>query len=45
MDDTIGFKWQNTPQVWDFRNFSGGSNITIARPTQLGGSFSLLWPC
>lgn len=44
MDGTIGFKWQNTPQVLDFRNFSGGSNITIVRPTQLGGSYSLLWP-
>lgn len=44
MDGTIGFKWQTTPQVMDFYNFSGGSRITIVRPTQLGGAYSLLPP-
>ena len=44
MDGTIGFKWQTTPQVADFYSFSGGSRITIVRPTQLGGSYSLLPP-
>lgn len=44
MDGTIGLKWQSTPQVADFRSFSGGSSIVIVRPTQLGGSYSVLPP-
>jgi hypothetical protein len=44
MDGTIGLKWQTTPQVADFYKFSGGSRITIVRPTELGGSYSLLPP-
>jgi hypothetical protein len=34
------------PQMIDFRAFSGGSNITIVRPTLLpgGGSYSLVFP-
>jgi hypothetical protein len=42
MDSTIGYKWQSNPQITDFYNFSGGSRITILRPTGLGGSYSLL---
>jgi len=42
MDGTIGYKWQTTPQVADFYRFSGGSNVTIVRPTQLGGSYNLM---
>jgi len=42
MDGTIGYKWSNTPQVRDFFNFSQGSNVTIVRPQQLGGSYSIL---
>lgn len=42
LDGTIGHKWQATPQVADFYKFSGGSNVTIVRPTQLGGSYSLV---
>ena len=44
MDGTVGFKWQSTPQIADFYNFSGGSNITIVRPAELGGSYSLVPP-
>jgi hypothetical protein len=44
MDGTIGWKWFTTPQVTDFYNFSGGSRITIVRPTELGGSYSVLPP-
>jgi hypothetical protein len=28
----------------DFRAFSGGSNIIIVRPTELGGSYGLVFP-
>ncbi len=48
-DATIGTKWPSTPQIKDFSNFSGGSNITIVRPSQLGdlpgevaGSYSIV---
>jgi hypothetical protein len=44
MDGTIGWKWFTTRQVTDFYNFSGGSRITIVRPTELGGSYSVLPP-
>jgi hypothetical protein len=33
-----------TPQMIDFRAFSGGSNIIIVRPTELGGSYGLVFP-
>lgn len=44
-DATLGYKWfETTPQIRDFYQFSGGSNITIVRPTQLDGSYSLVPP-
>lgn len=43
-DGTIGYKWSNTPQVQDFFRFSNGSNVTIVRPQQLGGSYSIFKP-
>ncbi|WP_146745147.1 hypothetical protein [Microvirgula sp. AG722] len=42
MDGTIGYKWQATRQISDFYKFSEGSYITIVRPVELGGSYSLL---
>lgn len=30
-----------TPQIIDFRAFSGGSNVVIVRPTRLGGSYGI----
>jgi hypothetical protein len=42
MDGTIGLKWWETPQIKDFYKYSGGNNITIVRPTELGGSYSIL---
>ena len=33
-----------TPQLADFRMFSRGDNILIVRPTQLGGSYGLVFP-
>ena len=38
-DGTIGWKDASTPQIIDFRNFSGGNTVTIVRPTRLGGSY------
>ena len=43
-DATLGFKSWSTPQIQGFYQYSGGSNITIVRPTQLGGSYSILVP-
>jgi hypothetical protein len=43
-DGTIGWKSITTPQIIDFRAFSGGNNITVVRPTQLGGSYGLVFP-
>lgn len=31
-----------TPQIIDFRAFSGGNNIVIVRPTRLGGSYGII---
>ncbi|WP_196491728.1 LysM peptidoglycan-binding domain-containing protein [Burkholderia territorii] len=42
MDGTIGYKWGSTPQVADFYQFSGGNQVTIVRPTVLGGSYSII---
>ncbi len=42
MDGTIGLKWWDTPQIKDFYKYSGGNNITIVRPTERGGSYSIL---
>jgi len=43
-DATLGFKSWSTPQIRGFYQYSNGSNITIVRPTQLGGSYSVLVP-
>lgn len=43
-DATLGTKTWATPQIRGFYQFSGGSNITIVRPAELGGSYSLLPP-
>lgn len=42
LDGTIGAKTSATPQVVDFRAFSGGDNIIIVRPTRIGGSYGVL---
>jgi len=44
MDGTIGYKWNNTPQITDFYQYSAGSHTIIVRPTELGGSYSLIPP-
>jgi hypothetical protein len=43
-DGTIGWKTSSTPQIRDFRLFSGGDNVIIVRPTQLGGSYGIVFP-
>lgn len=43
-DGTIGRKSATNPQVIDFRNFSGGDNVIIVRPTRLGGSYGIVFP-
>jgi hypothetical protein len=43
-DATLGLKSWSTPQVRGFYQYSNGSAITIVRPTQLGGSYSVLVP-
>jgi YD repeat-containing protein len=43
-DATLETKSWATPQVRGFFDYSRGSNITIVRPTQLGGSYSVLPP-
>jgi hypothetical protein len=40
-DLTIGTKTSATPQVADFFRFSAGSRVTIVRPRQVGGSYSI----
>jgi hypothetical protein len=44
LDGTIGLKWPKTPQVVDFRDFSGGDNVIIVRPSRLGGSYGVVFP-
>ena len=44
LDGTIGWKSATTPQIRDFRLFSGGDNVTIVRPTQIGGSYGIVFP-
>jgi hypothetical protein len=43
MDATVGLKWSTDTQIMRFSNFSGGDRISIVRPQQLGGSYSI-WP-
>jgi hypothetical protein len=43
-DATLGHKKLSTPQVRGFYDFSAGSNITVVRPSELGGSYSLIPP-
>lgn len=42
-DGTIGTKTSVMSQVVDFRSFSGGNNIVIVRPTQIGGSYGIVF--
>lgn len=42
LDATVGMKWNTDTQVMRFNLFSGGDAITIVRPQQLGGSYSIL---
>jgi hypothetical protein len=44
MDATIGHKGWSSLQIRQFHSFSSGNRITIVRPTQLGGSYSLIVP-
>lgn len=43
LDATVGWKWSTDTQIMRFNSFSGGERITIVRPQQLGGSYSI-WP-
>ncbi len=43
LDGTIAQKLASTPQIIDFRAFSG-NNIIIVRPTRLGGSYGIIFP-
>jgi len=43
-DAPLEFKTWDLPQIQDFWNYSNGSRITIVRPTDVGGSYSLLPP-
>lgn len=43
-DGTIGWKGATTPQIIDFRSFSGGSNVVIVKPTRLGDSYGIYFP-
>ena len=43
LDATVGMKWATDTQISRFSLFSGGNSITIVRPQQLGGSYSI-WP-
>ena len=43
LDATVGMKWATDTQIARFSAFSGGDAITIVRPQQLGGSYSI-WP-
>jgi hypothetical protein len=42
LDATVGWKWSTDTQIMRFSKFSGGDRITIVRPQQLGGSYSIL---
>ena len=42
LDGTIGTKTSTTPQVIDFRAFSGGDNVIIVRPARIGGSYGII---
>lgn len=42
LDATVGWKWSGTPQISNFQTFSSGNRIIIVRPTQLGGSYSIV---
>lgn len=44
LDGTIAEKTATMPQIIGFRNYSGGANVTIIRPTQEGGSYSIRFP-
>jgi hypothetical protein len=33
-----------TPQIRDFRTFSGGDNVIVVQPTRLGGSYGVYFP-
>jgi hypothetical protein len=33
-----------SPQILDFRSFSGGNNVVIVQPTRLGGSYGVVFP-
>jgi len=41
-DGTIGTKTSTTPQIVDFKSFSGGDNVIIVRPTRVGGSYGII---
>ena len=42
-DGTISpSKIASTPQIVDFRLFSGGNHVVIVRPTRLGGSYGIV---
>jgi len=43
-DASLEFKIATSPQIRDFWNYSNGSRITIVRPTEAGGSYSILPP-
>jgi hypothetical protein len=43
LDATVGWKWPTDRQIIRFSEFSGGDRITIVRPQQKGGSYSI-WP-
>lgn len=35
-------KWLTSPQISDFYKFSGGDTVTILRPSQVGGSYTII---
>lgn len=43
LDATVGWKWSTDTQIMRFDTYSGGNRITIVRPEQIGGSYSI-WP-
>ena len=43
LDATVGMKWSTDTQITRFSTYSIGDRITIVRPQQLGGSYSI-WP-
>jgi hypothetical protein len=44
LDASIELKTIASAQIYDFSVFSGGNGIIIVRPTQLGGSYALVFP-